>query len=289
MSGPFGGPPPGPPAPGYGGPPPPGYGRPSWAPAQPAPSKMSSNRIVVAFIGGLLALAVIAGALMFLSEPAPPVAPCAPARPCAPVPSLPPVGSPPPIGTPRPVPSSAVPGASLAPGAPTSDSPPALSGTLYTDSTLGYGFEYDPQTFDLSDSSAGSAVLNGQIVDAQVWVDAKTADTSPAKMIDSELAEIDRFLIARVPDTDTYDALLGPSVGFIPGQGGVWSGTLTSRDGTPIAPGGVTIVASTDGRITVAVVVIVSTPDARQGAETQQHTVRAAADDILKTFHWSVP
>ena len=169
-----------------------------------------------------------------------------------------------------------------------SDSPPALSGTLYTDSTLGYGFEYDPQTFDLSDSSAGSAVLNGQFFDAQVWVDAKTADTSPAKMIDSELAEIDRFLIARVPDTDTYDALLGPSVGFVPGEGGVWSGTLTSRDGTPIAPGGVTIVSATDGRITVAVVVIVGTPDARQGDETQQHAVRSAADDILKTFQWSV-
>jgi hypothetical protein len=81
--------------------------------------------------------------------------------------------------------------------------------------------------------------------------------------------------------------LLGPSIGYVPGQGGVFSGTLTSRDGTPVAPGGVAIVSSTDGRITVAVVVIVGTPDARQGGQTQEHAVRTAADDILKTFNWN--
>lgn len=252
---------------------------------------MASGRILVFFVGGLLALVVVAGALIFLGRPAPPVAPCAPGQPCAPAPSLPPVGSSPlPVSTPKPVPSavpSAVPGASLPPGGPTSDSPVALSGTLYTDSSLGYSFEYDPDTFEMSDTSDGSAVLNAKFFDAQIWVDAKTADTPPSKMIDTELADIDRFLIARAPDTDTYDALLGPSIGYLPGQGSVWSGTLTSRDGTPLAPGGVTVLSASDGRITVAIVVIVGTPDARLGSDTQEHAVRSAADDIVKTFQWS--
>ena len=93
-------------------------------------------------------------------------------------------------------------------------------------------------------------------------------------MIQTELADVDRFVIARVADPDSYDALLGPSIGYVRGEGGVWSGTLLSRDGTPLAPGGVTIVSASDGRITVAVVVIVGTPDATQGGEnTQQHAV----------------
>jgi hypothetical protein len=139
----------------------------------------------------------------------------------------------------------------------------------------------------MGDTTAGSAVLDGTFFDAEIWVDAVTADTSPSQLMTTELSQIDRFLVGRTTDEDAYDAVLGPSIGYIPGQGGVWSGTLTSKDGTPVAPGGVTIVSSTDGRITVAVVVIVGTPDAQQGGDTQQHDVRSAADDILKSFTWS--
>jgi hypothetical protein len=274
-------------------PPPPNYGRPAWAPS-PTPPRAGSGRVVVLFVGALILLALIAAVVVFLGKPAPPVAPCAPAQPCAPLPSLPVVGSSPgPGATPRPQSSPGsvplpTPGGPVVPQ-PSSDAPVALSGTPYTDSSLGYSFEYNSDAFSLGDTSAGSAVLNGQAFDAQVWVDAKTADTSPSAMIQSELADIDNFLIARVADPDTYDALLGPSIGFVPGDGGVWSGTLVGRDGNPVAPGGVTIVSATDGRITVAVVVIVGTPDARQGNDTQQHDVRTAADDILKTFQWSAP
>jgi hypothetical protein len=252
---------------------------------------MSSGRILGVFIGVLVGFALIVGVIVLLSQPPAPVAPCPPGQPCAPVPSLPAVGSSPlpvatarPQVTPAPLPSA---GASLPVSKPSSNSPVVLSGTLYSDSSLGYGFEYDPDAFTLSDHADGSAVLDGVVFDTQVWVDARTADTPPAKMIENELADVDRFLIARVADTDTYDALLGPSIGFVPGTGGVWSGTLTGRDGSPLAPGGVTIVSATDGRITVAVVVVVGTPDARQGPDTQQHEVRSAADMILKTFQWS--
>ena len=253
--------------------------------------------IVAVFVGVLLALALVAGVFIFLSQPPPPVAPCQPGQPCAPQASLPPVASATsPLATVAPRPPTAAPtpapvGPTFAPpiATPTSDSPPALSGTVYTDASLGYGFEYDADAFTLADSGAGFAVLNGNIFDAQIWIDAVTAETAPWQMISNELGQVDRFLLARVADADAYDAVLGPSMGYIRGQGGVWSGTLVGRDGTPIAPGGVTIVSSTDGRITVAMVVIVGTPDARQGGETQQHSVRSAADDILKTFKWSAP
>jgi hypothetical protein len=93
--------------------------------------------------------------------------------------------------------------------------------------------------------------------------------------------------VGRVADNDPYDALLGPSIGYVRGEGGVFSGTLTSQDGTPLAPGGVTILSATDGRITVAMLIIVGTPDALLGEDTtHQKAVRSAADEILKTFDW---
>jgi hypothetical protein len=280
--------------PGY----PPNYGRPAWAPS-PGPTKTGSGRILAIFVGGLIAVAIIAGILIFLGRPASPVPPCAPAQPCAPIPSLPAVGATPRPGS-TPVPNSTprpgatpiaqatpgAPGATLPVSTPEDNSPPVVSGTLYTDQSLGYSFEYNPDAWTLGDTVAGSAVLNSQYFDAQVWVDAKTADTSTQQMIQNELGDVDNFLTARTADTDTYDALLGPEIGYVSGQGGVWSGTLVGQDGSPLAPGGVTIVSASDGRITVAVVVVVGTPDAQIQGDTQQHHVRTAADDILKTFQW---
>jgi hypothetical protein len=190
------------------------------------------------------------------------------------------------------VPGASQPGlppATLPPSNPSDNSPPVIAGTLYTDKSLGYSFEYDADAWSLGDTVPGSAVLNSQFFDAQVWVDAKTADTSTQQMIQTELGDVDNFLTARTADTDTYDALLGPEIGYVPGDGGVWSGTLVGKDGLPLAPGGVTIVSASDGRITVAVVIVVGTPDAQMQGETQEHNVRSAADDILKTFQWPQP
>jgi hypothetical protein len=246
---------------------------------------------VAIFVGVFVLIAVIVGVVVFASQPPPPVPPCQPGQACAPVPSLPPIagGSPLPIATAvsHPV-SQPTPGASLAVPAPTptDNSPVAISGQQLTDDSLGYGFEYDPDAWSLSDSGAGFAVLGSNYFDCQVWLDVVSADTSPQKMMDSELSKVDRFLVGRVADTDTYDAVLGPSVGYVRGVGSVWSGTLVSNDGSPLAPGGVTVVASSDGRITAAVVVIVGTPDAQEDGDTQQYNARKAADDILKTFDW---
>ena len=289
MSGPFGDPPP-------------GYSRPVWAPS-PAPSRTSSGAIVAIFVGVFVLIAVVVGVLVFANQPPPPVPPCQLGQACAPVPSLPPVagGSTLPAATALPhatpapsLPTASIPVSQPTPGAslgvpgptPTDTTPAAVSGQRLTDDSLGFGFEYDPDAWSLSDSGAGFAVLSSNYFDCQVWVDVVSADTSPQKMMDSELNQVDRFFVGRVADTDTYDALLGPSIGYVRGVGSVWSGTLVSNDGSPLAPGGITIVSSSDGRITAAVVVIVGTPDAQENGDTQQYQARKAADDILKTFDW---
>jgi hypothetical protein len=138
----------------------------------------------------------------------------------------------------------------------------------------------------VADSSDDTAVFSSVNFDAQIVIHVETAATSVDEAIANQLSVVDTFLIGRVKDTDDYDALLGPSIGYVNGQGDVYSGTLLSSDGTPVAPGGVTVLAATDGRLTVSVVVIVGSPDAKVGSGTHQHAARESADEFLKTFDW---
>ena len=65
------------------------------APPPPAPPSKSPTLVIALFVGGMLALAVIAIAFVLFNAPKPPPTECEPAKPCAPQASLPPVnGSP---------------------------------------------------------------------------------------------------------------------------------------------------------------------------------------------------
>ncbi len=291
MNGPFG-PPPGSPQQPFG--PPSGF---NPYPPQPAKAKMSQGTILFVFIGAMAVLAVLAVVFVLGSQPPAPVAPCQPAIPCLPQATTPPVAdaSLGPVGT-------AVPGATSPPqtnpgtvfvppvAPPSSDAKPALSGELYTDAKVGYGFEYSTRHFDLDSSGDGWAQLTGKDIDCVIWVDVVNADTPPAKMIDRDLHNVDKFLIGRVADADSYDALLGPSIGYVNGTGSVWAGTLAGSNGSQSAPGGVTVVAATNGTLTAVITVIVGNPDLNVDSQhTQQLYARGAADLILKTFQWSIP
>ena len=264
------------------------------APLPVAPAKSSTATIVALFVGGMLALAVIGIVIVVFAAPPPPVAPCQPGQACAPKPSLPPVSDASPTpgrsSAPTSAPGSLSPGATATPfvpaPTPVSNSPIVLSGTLWTSATLNYSFEYDPDSWTLTDSTDDTAVFSSVDFDAQTVIHAVSAATSPSELIAQQLGVVDTFMVGRVKDTDAYDALLGPSIGYVNGEGDVYSGTLLSSDGTPVAPGGITVLAATDGRLTVSVVVIVGSPDADVDPGTQQHAARTAADDLLKTFDW---
>lgn len=264
------------------------------APPPPAPTRKSPTTIIALFVGGMLALAALAIVFVLFSQPKAPEADCEPGKVCAPQPSLPPVSStlpsPLPSAGPTTAPATLRPGATATPfvpePSPVSNSPIVLSGELWQSAALNYSFEYDPNRWSLEESTGDTAVFYSVRYDAQLVIHAVPAQTSPAELIAQRLATIDTFMVGRVKDTDDYDALLGPSIGYVDGEGDVWSGVLLSQDGTPVAPGGVTVMAATDGRLTVSVLVLVGSPDAQVGSGTQQHGVRSLADEFLKSFDW---
>ncbi len=264
------------------------------APPPPAATAKSPTTIIALFVGGMLALAVLAIAYVLFNQPQPPAPECQPGKVCAPQPSLPPISgsTPTPVASagPTTVPATLAPGATATPftppATPVSEAPIVLSGELWESGTLNYSFEYDPDRWSLQTSTDDTAVFHSVSYDAQVVIKAAPAQTSPAEMIQQQLGVVDTIMVGRARDSDGYDALLGPSIGYVDGEGDVWSGVLLSEDGTPVAPGGVTVMAATDGRLTVSVVVLVGSPDAQVGSGTQQHRVRGQADEFLKSFDW---
>lgn len=248
-------------------------------------SGLSAGGILVLFIGILLILTVVGAVYVLLNQPLPPRPPCEPGQVCAPQQSLPPVSGSSPAPT-RPTQSPAPNNGSPLP-TPPSQSQVIVVGDVWQSGSLGYSFQYDPNTFGVSQSSDDLVVFDVSFADAQVVVVGASGDVSPSQLIQRELStEIDSFIIARTLDRDPYDQLLGPSIGYTGGEGAVYSGTITGSDGTPVAPAGVTILASTDGRITVAIIVVVAQPDVLMRQDTIQYHVRQAADELLKTFNW---
>jgi len=268
---------------------------------RPQKSGTSPVAIIAIFVGILLAIVAVATAFILMSQPPPPQPPCVPGLPCAPGPSLPPIANasptprvlespghpptrPPSSGAPASPGPSPAPSATPEPGS--SVAPAVILGGSSWQSGLGVGFEFDGSLFNPQTLTDNLAVLNMNFFDAQVVVDITDEDLTPAEMIQRELTDVDTFMIGRTEDKDDYDQVLGPSIGFVPGEVKVFSGILTNSDGTPAAQGGVTILAATNGRVSVAIVVIVADPDARFGSDTQQYVVRTAVDDIVKTFSW---
>ena len=264
--------------------------------------------IVAVFVGALLAIGLVVGIVVLLNQPAAPVPPCDPGVLCGSPPTPRPIsnaspgpgataapGTPRPIGTPAasgvPVPTPVATGPAPSPGAtpaptPVSNAAPVTLGGSWTSSAFGVGFEFNPEYFTMGNNGADFAILNDNFFDASVIVKATSGETTPAEYIEEQVGVLDGIMIGRTRDTDDYDAVLGPSIGYVNGEAHVYSGILLGPNGTPTAPGGATILSATNGQVTVAVIVIVAQPDLLFGIDSVQHLVRATGDDVLKTFSW---
>ena len=257
---------------------------PAHSPAAAAPrvaagdtgSRLDRRGVLVAFalaLGVILIIAAIAATLIDAPD-APPD--CPPGTEC---------GGPPPAADAKPasVPFSVIPArpAALPPG-----TIGIRAGTPWKSTDFGFEFEYpDLWAVDTSDGRRADLVF-------QAGVDALLVVAGvPASEASTE-AYADRWfdlVQAQAPDLriDTTDknAILGPSIGTVDGVGRTYAGSWVSPQGatTPI---GVSLITATDGRTTVAVVLVVWNPDRRIGSSWLQYAVRQTAEMSLKTFRW---
>ncbi len=248
------------------------------------------------FIGALLGIAVLVGIIVLANQPpapescqvgevCPPKPPpsLAPHQPQQPNQTLPPLASP----VPTPAGQTPQPGQTAVP-TPFSNSPPFVGGTVWRSTTLGYSFEYDPDLWgvEAEQDSYTQLKVKSQRFDIQCYVIGFAGSISVDAALQDAYARIDSVVIGRDLDERPYDALLGAGIGYVRGGGGVFSGTFKNADGTPGDPAGITVMAATNGRITIALAVLVHDPDISVNGGTLQHSARAAADSIVKTFLW---
>mgnify|MGYP000078241412 CR=1 FL=1 len=86
-------------------------------------------------------------------------------------------------------------------------------------------------------------------------------------------------------DTSDKNAILGPSIGTVDGVGRTYAGSWTTPQGAT-TPVGVSLITASNGRTTVAVVLLVWNPDQRIEHTWVQYAVRGTAELALKTFRW---
>lgn len=294
---------------------PPAAGAPPVAGAQPRGDSrpaLPPLRMLFVFAGvfvGLVVLALVAVVLL-APKPTPPVCPD-PADACPGPPIVaPPLGSialpsmteptvapgvspapdvsPLPGASPMPLPSAVAIPIIVPPQLPNLDSPQLVT-QVVTASEAGYAIEHR-EYWGVEQLDADTIVMGVSFSSVQAGVnvrwDAAPASTiSPDALIDQQLASYTQ-ISALAEDFQDEHRVLRPSIGFEAAVLRQFRGTLTTAGG--VQPVALTIMAATNGQLTVATTVLASIPDTTfpDGMRVQ----RAAGflvDPLLKHFRWS--
>jgi hypothetical protein len=187
------------------------------------------------------------------------------------------------------------PGASIAPGAsggaiPAPTVQPGTvgirAGTPWKSTDHGFEFEYSKLwKVDTADGSRVDLVFQGR-ADAVLTVASVAASDASAEVYANRWADTVRSDAPdlRVDDREKNE-ILGPMIGFVDGVGRTYAGTWTSPQAAT-RPIGVSVISATDGRTTVAVVLVVWDPDRDIASTWMQYAIRSTAELVLKTFRW---
>jgi hypothetical protein len=252
-------------------------------PAQvPGPRPRSRSPLLryAVVLAATLVIAVVV--INLVKAPAPPPKCPSPPAPC----SVPPV------------PPGALPSAGTTGQGGAADSGAELVvGSPWASSQLGFSLHYDPGSWVVKEDQADLLQLispsdsNGSVRYDWVIVEAVPAsNTTPQQLIQQRVAALRKSVPDLAVDPDSYYQVNGAEIGDTPGTAQVYVGTLDDTDGTPIAPVRYSIVAATNGRITVAVTVRTLNPDdiADHGPPviTWHMYSRQLVDVLLEDFRW---
>jgi hypothetical protein len=162
---------------------------------------------------------------------------------------------------------------------PASSAGPEVGGTVWTSSELGYSFQYDPDLWTIEQQDSSGVLMtagNGNV--ALVITGALSQDASVDDALNGEVDRLSQNILGFTRQDDPSLLLPGsPHIGYVPGSGDQYVGTLNSPQGPTVAVDSA-IVAATDQRITL--LVSLTTVDQLRVPAYQ------AADSILNTVDW---
>ena len=233
-------------------------------------------RVLVGFAVAMGAILLVAAVIATAAKPPEPPPDCVPGEAC---------GGPPPG---EPLPSEPLPSASTSPGPPADQLIGIRAGEPWRSTELGYEFEYDDTVWVIeNEDGRGVEFRLDARIDASLVVEGVPASEAGAETLAKRRLDC---IASSVPDLAPDDrgryAILGPAIGYVDGLAGSFAGSVTSAQGAT-TPVGVSIIAASDGRMSVVITLVVADPDLPIGDEWAQRVVReSAAELIVKTFRW---
>jgi hypothetical protein len=240
-------------------------------------ARLGGRTVVVVFGIVLVVIMAIAAAVALLVQAPEPPPDCQPGTDCG--------GPPPPAevsSITTPVPDAGTPG-----NPPAAPGPVGIrAGTPWRSSELGYEFEYsDWWTVDSSDGRTADLVFQGQGDAELIVAGVPSSEASPQAYADKWFGELQTFAPDITTDSQAKNEILGPAIGFVDGIGRTYAGSKSGAFGAT-SPIGISLVTATDGRTTVAIILVAWDPEASAHDTWQQYFVRGRAELSLKTFRW---
>jgi hypothetical protein len=164
-------------------------------------------------------------------------------------------------------------------------------GTKWVSPALGYSFQYGAP-FAVTSDDDRTAILTSPAFDAagdgnhetvELSVSGSPASTaSLAALVDARRDQLAGFVLGLTADSTSPTQLVAPSLGFIPGAGTAFKGTIDTPSG-PTRTADVAIIAVRSGSVDIVMSLLIS------GAGLDDRDIRAArstASMIVDTMRW---
>jgi hypothetical protein len=160
------------------------------------------------------------------------------------------------------------------------------AGTPWRSADLGYEFEYsDWWAVDSSDGRSADLFFQGNGDAELIVAGVPASEAGPQAYADHWFGELQKWAPDIKADSRAKNEILGPGIGFVDGIGRTYAGSKTSPQGAT-SPVGISLVTASDGRTTVALILVVWDPESAAHGTWQQYFVRGRAELSLKTFRW---
>jgi hypothetical protein len=240
-------------------------------------TRLGGRTVVIVFGIALLAILVAAAAVALLVQTPEPPPDCQLGTDC---------GGPPPPAEVSSI-TIAVPDPGTGRNPPAAPGPVGIrAGTPWRSSELGYEFEYsDWWKVDSSDGRTAGLVFQGDGDAECIVAGVPSSEASPQAYADQWFGELQKFAPDITADSQAKNEILGPAIGFVDGIGRTYAGSKSGAFGAT-SPIGISLVTATDGRTTVAIILVVWDPESSTQNTWQQYFVRGRAELSLKTFRW---
>jgi hypothetical protein len=167
-------------------------------------------------------------------------------------------------------------------GAPPALTQPLINELVFRSPQLGFTFEYPGDLLKIDQQSSSMVGLSFANGSGELLVaSAPAARATPTAGIAAEVAGLKGRLSGLARDTQPQDALLGANVGYRPGTGEAFVGTLAGPQGAS-QTSAIAVQSATDGRLTVTVTALVFNAQDREVREDDYQL----GDAVFNTIQW---